>query len=139
MPRATRKTSMWFDYPDDPDQGRVEISNLDAEDIAAINEASTTTRTAYDFEAMKPVKEQLYSNLKDRQETVARSVTDWENFYDQAGEEQPCSDKAKRAWACDDIFMAFVNSSRLLVEKAAAEARKQKTKNSSTIPAGSLE
>lgn len=130
---------MWFDYPKDPDKGRVEISNLDDEDIAAITMASMTNRTVYDFDTGKPAREQKYYHIFDRQETVARSVTNWENFYDQDGEQMACTDKAKRSWACNNDFMVFVNTCRAVVEKAAVKAVEKKRKNSSTIPAGSLE
>lgn len=120
---------MWFDYPDDPDGGRVEIQNLDESDIAAITAKSFTNRTAYNEELKRPLQEQQYSALVDRQETVVRAVVNWENFFDQVGKLMKCSEAAKRKWACSNDFMAFVNEKRAIVEEAARKQTEEKRKN----------
>ena len=129
MPRLTKKLSMWFDYPNDADGGRVEITNLDEQDTAAITAMAIVHRTVYDAGMKKPVQEQSFDHLADRQETCARSVQSWENFFDADGQAMPCTDAAKRQWACSNEFMAFVNDCRRIVTEAAREAVEQQIKN----------
>jgi hypothetical protein len=120
---------MWFDYPDDSDGGRVKISNLDEQDIAAITAVSLIHRTVYDLGKNKPVQEQSFDHLADRQETCVRSVRDWENFFDADGAPMPCTEVAKRQWACSNFFMAFANDCRAIVTQAANDQQAAKEKN----------
>ncbi|MGB3212445.1 MAG: hypothetical protein WBB19_17225 [Desulforhopalus sp.] len=129
MPRQTEKITMWFDYPDDPDKGRVEITNLTEEDVAEITAASITTRTIYDNDRGKPVQEIISDTLIDRQETVCRAVKNWENFFDPDGKAMECTDAAKRQWACSNAFMKFVNKNRIIVAEAAEKRAEERRKN----------
>jgi len=129
MPRQRKKLKMWFDYPDDPDNGKLEICNLDSQDIAAITAAAVQHRTVYDTETRTTRPEQIFHPLLDRQETAVRCITDWQDFYDEDGKPMPCTAANKRQWACDATFMTFVNKSRQIVDEKFAEAQADLTKN----------
>jgi len=129
MPRMTEKLSIWFDYPDDPDKGRVEITNLDDEDIAMITAKAYSARNVYDTESGLPRQEHSYNTLVDRQETAVRCVTNWENFFGTDGKPMKCSRANKSKWACNTAFMDFVKKCCDIVKAKAREQTEAKRKN----------
>lgn len=137
MPRLMGKTSMWFDYPDDPDGGKVEVCNLTDQDIAEIGGLANKERTLYDPVSGKGKIETSYSSMVDAQETVVRAVAAWKNFFNADGSEMECSAANKRRWACDTKFARFVNDKRKIVALEAAKRLEDARKNSSAMPPGS--
>ncbi len=129
MPRLTEKCTMWFDFPDDPDGGRVEIESLSDQDIAAIRAKAQITRVIYDQAKERPVQEHIFDTDIDRRETVERAVKDWENFYDEDGKQMPCTVESRRQWSCSLDFVRFVNQSLAVVNAEAKARAAKKRKN----------
>ena len=140
MPRKSAKTSIWFDYeifnPEsstwepDPDRARVEVQNLTDDELAEISRISHATKTVFDPAQMKPVREDIFDPILDRQETAVRAVKSLENFFDEDGELQECTAEVLRSWACNSNFMMFLNKVRPIVEAEARERAEKKRKNS---------
>jgi hypothetical protein len=128
MPRLTEKFTMWFDCPDDPDGGKVEIQHLTDQDIAEIRDKAQTTKLVYDQGKDTPTLETETFPAIDRRETCERAVKNWHNFFDESGQPMPCTRENRRKWADAPWFMALVNRSLAVVrgeaEKRAAEKRK---------------
>jgi hypothetical protein len=129
MPRLTEKFSMWFDYPDDPDGGRVEIESLSDQDVAAIRAKAQITRVVYDASKDAPTQETQILLDVDRQETIERAVKSWENFFDQDGNQMPCNKDTRRQWAQNADFVGFVNRSLMVVNAEARTRTAERRKN----------
>ena len=129
MPKIAKRRTMWFDMPDDPVKGRIEVAHLTAGDVAEIRDQSMTLRNVFDAESGKPVSEQRIDLALDRQLTVCAAVRGWENFMDEGGRQMPCTDENKRLWAREDGFMAFLNQCREKLATLVQEERESATKN----------
>lgn len=130
MPRLSKKKSVWFDMPNDPDKGRVQITHMSNTTRAAIRKEVVTTRQVINPVSKKFEQETLVDEVLDRQLTINAVVTDWENFLDQDGESMKCNRKNKFIWACDDKFMAQINMFRAEVAKVVEEEEEEARKNS---------
>lgn len=129
MPRLIEKFSMWFDYPDDPDSGKVEIESLTDQDIAAIRAKAQITRVVYDQSKERPVQEHIFDTDIDRRETVERAVKNWSNFFDESGRPMPCTRENRQQWSCSIEFVRFVNQCLATVNEEAKTRTAEKRKN----------
>ena len=108
MPRQSREFFMWFDVPDDPDQGRIEIRHL------------------LDGEIRRESKHDL---VADTRQTIIRMVHNWENFKDVDGKQLECNDANKLRYAKEGWFVPFVVECRVKTAAAFAEAEKKRLGN----------
>ena len=121
---------MWFDMPDDPLKGRVEILHLTGGDIAEIRDQAWEVRNVFDKDSETGFRsEQKYYPGRDRQLTVCAAVVGWENFVDEVGKAMACTEENKKLWAREDGFMRFVNESRAALAEIVAKEREQLEKN----------
>lgn len=129
MPRAEKKISMWFDWPEDPHGGRVEVTHLTRADEAAIAEQVYEAVNVYNRETGKVESQQKVHTLLDRKLTADAAVSAWENFLDPDGKPMECTQDNKFNWACDREFMAQLNVFRAIVAEEAKRIREQTEKN----------
>ena len=129
MPRLTVKKSVWFDMPNDPDKGRVEITHLSNATKAAIRQKVVKTRQVLNPVTQMIEQETLVDEILDRQLTINAAVTNWENFLDDKGEPMKCTKQNKFIWACDTDFMRQINLFRKEVDLMVKEEMEEATKN----------
>lgn len=127
MPKLTKEFRMWFDVPDDPDQGRVEIRHLLGGEVQEIIAGSTELRTLYrNGEAQRESRHDL---VQDTKRTLSRSIAAWENFKDEAGEQLPCTEANVARYSREDWFVGFIAECRRKTAEAFAEAEKKRLGN----------
>lgn len=129
MPRLIEKVSMWFDCPDDPDGGKVEVQHLTDQDISEIRTKAQTTKLVYNQAKDAPILETETFPAIDRRETCERAVKNWSNFFDESGRPMPCTAENRRKWADTPWFMALVNRSLVVVKEEAQKRAEEKRKN----------
>jgi len=129
MPKAVKKLSMWFDWPDDPHGGRVEIVHLDQQDTANIAEQVYETRNVFNAGTDKIDTEQRINTILDRRLTADRAIKSWENFLDGEGKPMECTRENKFFWADDAEFMAKLNGLRKIVAGKVREVEERTEKN----------
>lgn len=130
MPKIAPRRSMWFDVPDDPLKGRVEIVHLTDGDKAEIHDQVWEIRNVFDAKGENGFRsEQQYFSGRDRMLTVCRAVKSWENFLDPAGKTMACTEENKKMWAMEDGFMRFVNERRAVLAKIIEDEKAAVTKN----------
>ncbi len=129
MPRAERKLTVWFDWPDDPYGARIEVEHLDRQAVAEIAARVYETRNIYNRETGQMEVEQRYNSILDRQLTAERAVRSWEGFVGPDGRQMECTRENKHYWACDRDFMTTLNEFRAIVAEKAMEEEDRKTKN----------
>ena len=123
--RITKPTERWFTVPDDPDGAKVKLRQLTPGERNEIMDKAYTQEIEYEPGAagkMVPKMKQINDRKLDREETVKKSVIDWESFFDEAGAVLPCNpENVLRAAKEIDGFVEFVNVSRVELEKAINE------------------
>ncbi len=130
MPRISQRRTMWFDVPDDPLHGRVEIVHLEDGEVTEIREQVWEMRNVFDADSPAGFKsEQRYNPALDRELTVCRAVGNWENFQDADGKPMACTEGNKKQWSRVKWFMEFVNECREQLAKLVREERKTAAKN----------
>ncbi len=128
MPRLSKEFSVWFDYPDDPHGGKVEIRHIPPEELARIESEVNTTRLVAGPGKM-PEKETRTDTILDRKLTTDAAVKDWENFLDEEDKPMECSSENKHLWSCDMSFWLFVLEKRKEVAKLLKEREEELLKN----------
>lgn len=136
MPRLTNVIKDWFDMPDDPDKGRVEIRHLKKGEINDIEDRierfETLLRTDPDGNLNREIKVNPAKGAQ-RYAFLCAAVSGWENFLDLDGEPMPCTDENKIRMARDDeAFGAFVGKCRTELAERVARDREAARKNSTT-------
>ena len=131
--RISKPKERWFQIPNDPDNGRIKIRHLtpgerqDIMDLAYVQEIEYETD---DEGNMTPKLKQSTNRKLDREETLMRSVVDWEKFFDEAGKPLKCTpENIVRASREIDGFAEHAHECRMKLEKDFEEDEKKLEKN----------
>lgn len=130
MPTATKKIEAWFDYPDDPDKGRVLFCLLTEQDMAEIKELAQVNRNYIDKRTGGYETEIITDISKDRREAALRATKDWENFYTPDRKPMECTRDNIISWSCDGGFMKFLYDCQIELRRVEAEQKEAARKNS---------
>lgn len=122
MPKLTTEKTMWFDVPDDPLCGRVEIKHLKNGEIQTILAHNNKTETI--FNGNKRPK--LVTVQVDAPVIVqaAAAVVGWENHLDENDKPLDCTPENARAFLKEDGYLAFISDCRDKLAEIVAEEKK---------------
>lgn len=136
MPKIEAELAVWFDVPDDPLNGRVLVRHIPDGEVGEISALATDLQMH--FVDGKVERHSGYKLLVDQNETICRSVKDWQNFFDESGQEQlPCTDANKLLYGRQNWFRPFVAECRKKLREQYEAQQEKKRKNSSALPSGS--
>ena len=118
MPSITHSESAWYDYPDDPQGGRVKIRWVKDGEIQDISAKLSRQRLVNptDDENQEVIIEPRDDKLSLAGELAVAAVTDWENFNDGVpvdgkpyGEALPCNEITKRQFCMESDFVSKIS------------------------------
>lgn len=128
MPKLSREFTIWFDVPDDPLKGRVEIRHIPDGEISEITSMAIDQRLVFGDEGVR--RDSSYSVAKDTELTICRSVKSWENFFnDDGATDLPCTDANKMRYARELWFREFVTDCRKITAEQYNQQREAQRKN----------
>lgn len=126
MPQLTKELKMWFDVPDDPLKGRIEIKHLKEGEIQEVYNKATEAETVFNGdEGVTKIKQQTSPRI----ELAILAVTNWENHLDESKKPLKCTPDNIRLFAIEDGFLAFVEKCRKDIAGVAKKKRRAKEKN----------
>lgn len=137
MPRQSAEFTMWFDVPDDPDHGRVQVRHLLGGEIQEIVFQAADVREVWDDVKGAARRDTRHDISKSNQLFGNAAVVGWENFLDATGKPIPCNAANKAAYAKEGWYVPFIGECREKVAKAFAEAEEKRLGNSKALPSGS--
>ena len=118
--RITKSKERWFNVPDDEDKAKVLIRKISPGDRHKIMDKAFQQKIEYhtgEDGKLSPVINQVTDRKFDREQTVLKSVINWENFYDLDGTKLPCDPENILKAICEiDGFVEFVNECREKLE-----------------------
>ncbi|MCP3927249.1 MAG: hypothetical protein GY714_32220 [Desulfobacterales bacterium] len=134
MPVLKKYDSYWFDYPDDPIGGAIEVLYLNEGKKAELKEKTTPTQAKL---RRKEIEVNMDMNaVRTREETAVAYIKDWKNFFDGKkvkghpnGKEMKCSSPNKRKFSKEDGFMNFLTDCILEVEAKVKKDKEKEEKN----------
>ncbi len=127
MPRLKPDFEMWFDVPEEHGPGRCLFRFLPDGELARIYNRATDARTT--FTERGPQRTTRHDLEKEMVGVITSSLVAWEDFTDNAGEDLPCEDKYKLAFAREGWFLDYVKDSRAKLADARAALEEEKAKN----------
>lgn len=114
--RITKPRERWFNVPDDEDKGKVLIRQIPPGDRYKIMDKAFQQTIEYqqgEDGKLAPIMNQKTDRKFDREQTVLKSVLDWDNFFDQDGTKLFFnSENVLRAIQEIEGFVEFVNECR---------------------------
>lgn len=125
----------WFDFPNDPGKGRVQVRVCAGEDLERITKETTHPKVEY-----KKHQRFEYEKVDDNQQEKLWDfcIVDWENFFDAKKKPVPCDIKNKvKLMKGSVIFATFIGdcleqiTNDIQIQKEVAE------KNSKSSPSDS--
>ena len=118
--RITKPKERWFDVPDDEDNGKVLVRQIPPGERHKILDKAFQQKIEYrpgEDGKLSPVMNQTTDRKFDREQTVLKSVLDWENFFDLDGTKLSCNPENVLKAICDiEGFVEFVNECREKLE-----------------------
>ncbi|MCP4161229.1 MAG: hypothetical protein GY760_14235 [Deltaproteobacteria bacterium] len=142
MPVLKNYDSYWFDYPNDPHGGRIEIQYLNEGKKAELKEKVSPTHAKIN-EKKKVEIGMDFKTVLTREETAVSYIKDWENFYDGKkvkgypnGKEMKCNRANKIRFSSEDGFMTFVTECIEEVEGRIKKLKEEEEKNLKTSQDG---
>ena len=131
--RITKPKERWFKVPEDEDNARVLIRQIPPGERHDIMDKAFKQSIEYHTNeegALVPVMNQTTDRKLDREQTVLKSVSAWENFFDIDETLMPCTpENVLRAAREIDGFVEFVNESRQKLEKDITTEERELEKN----------
>ncbi len=127
MPKLIPVFTMWFDVPDDPLGGRLEIRHLQGGEIRDIVAKSTDLRMVYRQDGVE--KHSRHDLSADGDMALCRTVVAWEKFFGEDDQPLSCTDSNKRLFAKEEWFAEFVADCRRDVAEAFAKHQEKIAKN----------
>jgi len=94
--RIIKIDARWFDVPNDTDGARLKIKHLSPGETSDIFDKVFKQEISYKKGAdgkMEPAFSQNTDKALDRKMTLNATVVDWENFFDQEGNDLKCTPK----------------------------------------------
>lgn len=141
MPKISNDLTRWFDYPDDPFGGRVEVLHLKktlAQDLMGKGVDSKVIYRGTDDGGNRLLEsETRVDNAKTRELLAVAVVMRWENFLGADGNPLDCTPDNVRLFSREDGFMDFLGDCRGVLAKEAVELEEAARKNSPALPPGS--
>ena len=123
MPRITAEKKVWFDLPDDPDNGRVELRYLKDGDVQEVLNSVNVTETVFNKEA-KSTLTRLRQIESPAIAQAAAAIVDWENHLDENGQQLKCTPENVRRFLQEDGYLMAINRlNNQLAEMVRAELR----------------
>ena len=135
--RIIKPTERWFDVPNDTDNARLKIKHLTPGETQDIFDKVFVQNVNYKKvkkgkkESFEPEFSQQTDKKLDREMTLKMVVVDWQNFFDQDGNDLPFSpDNVVRASREIEGFNILVTELREQLAKDITEERELQIKNS---------
>lgn len=113
----------WFDFDDDPDEGRVKIQHLKpVEEQDSWTEAFAYAMGKYSDADQTAPSFLTFVNRKSIEINVVKSVVEWENFFDKSGEPLECNKEnvlltMQEIDGCYNSFVVFRNELKESVDE----------------------
>jgi hypothetical protein len=128
MPRIMPEKRVWFDVPDDPDGGSVEIRHIKDGEIQELISKNNETRTVYDRKT-----EKTYSRIRQRRAPAlvmaTAAVCDWKNHIGKDGKTMSCTPENVSEFLKEDGYLSFINACIGKVAKMVEQDKAEKEKN----------
>lgn len=133
MPKISKEVSAWFDYPDDPLGGKVEVRHLKkakAQGILGQAMDQKVISRGKDASGEPLVESEIkVDNVKTNELLAVACVKAWENFQDEKGEVLPCNKDNIKRYAGEDGFIEFLVKCREDLAKQVKEQQEKALKN----------
>jgi hypothetical protein len=128
MPRAYSPIKLWFNYPDDPCGGRIEVRHLSPREEEEIREKESPTKQILDDHGVRV--ESSKRTMHEEIELAVAAVVGWENFLDADGDQMACTARnVRRAAMQFDDFLLFVAECREKLATKVATDKEARIKN----------
>ena len=122
MPKVKPEVSDWFDYPDDPYKGRVQVRLVPDGESTLIKNRNRVMIFAQDKPAIGMGEAEI--------EIIIASVKNWENFFGLEDESLKCTPaNVKRMCESVDGFIDFINECLIDLEARAKAKSEAEVKN----------
>lgn len=134
MPRITKTEQRWFDFPNDPDKGRVKFKPLTPGELDQITDESFRQDVNYKKGKggkLEPVLKQESDKQAFRELPIIKSIVEWENFFEDCGViPLECTpENIKRAIREIDGFKDWAIECRETLKKDLAKEKEVQAKN----------
>jgi hypothetical protein len=126
MPVIKENDRRWFDIPDDPEGGAVEVMHLGKNEIADIVSGCQITRTFFRNGEQETVTE---STKRYDIALISASVKNWRGFRAADGAEMKCTKENIAKWCQQDWFPEFIDDCRMKLKEAFDATEKDAEKN----------
>jgi hypothetical protein len=140
VPKLKKRHRRWFEIPDDPLRGEVEIVHLSKTEIQDIMtrgiDTRVITKAGADGGPGVPETQTKVNNSLIRSEVAVAAVKNWKNFQDQDGKALECTPENVPLFARDDEFMAQLTRCREILGREVAEQEEAERKNSKALSSG---
>jgi len=118
MPKISKEISAWFDYPDDPQGGKVHVRLLKSGEFQLISEKTLEIRNTFNDETNQ--NEVTMARRGFRASVVVKSIKEWENFFDVEDKPMKCTPLNIKLMCCEDGFVEFIETCIEELEKQKA-------------------
>ena len=119
MPKIKPDIDQWFDYPDDPYNGRVLVRLPRGGEVQRIVEQTTEYIAGPRVFRMNGTNEQI----------IKAAIKDWEHFYDGEDQVLKCTPANVEVMCRDAAFLKFVDTCMAELRQRKAEQDKADLKN----------
>lgn len=115
MPKISKDISAWFDYPDDPLNGKVNVRLPKSGEVQSAVEKTMEIKYVWDEETQKA--EPVIGRSGTKASIVQLAVLDWKNFFDANDKPMKCTPANIKAMCCEDGFAMFIDECVSKLEK----------------------
>lgn len=127
MPKITKELSTWFDYPDDPYNGKVHVRLVKEGELSSIRERTSEVKTQFVKEFRQ--KETVF-RLNGTKEAIAiAAIIGWENFYNEKDEKLECTEGNIRIMCMESGFLDFIDECLSILNDESTKTKEEEAKN----------
>lgn len=127
MPKIVKEISAWFDYPDDPLNGRVHIKYIKPGRRAAITERTSEIVTNYVREFRQ--SESSFRLNGTGEALAVEQVIAWENFFDENDKPMEANAVNIKKMCLESGFITFLNECQKILAEQAGEIQEKESGN----------